>query len=98
MDQMEALISDCEGSLKASHKIITSGLGKNVSICDKFTGTMLPFGFDAAFMHTNIAVHGDMGRVHSVDLVIILIMSGFTAESVYLENLLEKGKVLSFGY
>jgi len=90
MDQMEALISDCEKTLKDGHKIITSGLGKNVPICDKFTGTMLSLGFDAAFMHTNTAVHGDMGMVHPGDLVIILTKSGSTAESVYLENLLEK--------
>lgn len=90
MDQMEALISDCEKTLKAGHKVITSGLGKNVPICDKFTGTMLSLGFDAAFMHTNTAVHGDMGMVHSGDLVIIITKSGSTAESVYLENLLEK--------
>ena len=90
MDQMEALISDCEETLKAGHKIISSGLGKNVPICDKFTGTMLSLGFDAAFMHTNTAVHGDMGMVHPGDLVIILTKSGSTAESVYLKNLLEK--------
>ena len=90
MDQMEALISDCEATLRNGHKIITSGLGKNVPICDKFTGTMLSLGFDAAFMHTNTAVHGDMGMVHPGDLVIILTKSGSTAESVYLENLLEK--------
>lgn len=94
IDQMEALISDCENTLKSGHKIITSGLGKNVPICEKFTGTMLSLGFDAAFMHTNTAVHGDMGMVHPGDLVIILTKSGSTAESVYLENLLEKrGKI-----
>jgi len=46
--------------------------------------------FYAAFMHTNTAVHGDMGMVHPGDLVIILTKSGSTTESVYLENLLEK--------
>ncbi len=92
IDQMEALIGACEETLKSGHKIITSGLGKNVPICDKFTGTMLSFGFNAAFMHTNTAVHGDMGMVHSGDLVIILTKSGSTAESVYLVDLLEKRK------
>ena len=90
MEQFEGLICDCEETLRAGHKIITSGLGKNVPICDKFTGTMLSLGFEAAFMHTNTAVHGDMGMVHPGDLVIILTKSGSTAESVYLEKLLEK--------
>ena len=90
MDQMEALINDCEETLKSGNKIITSGLGKNIPVCDKFTGTMLSLGFNAASMHTNTAVHGDMGMVHPGDLVIMLTKSGSTAESVYLENLLEK--------
>ncbi|MBO7484689.1 MAG: NTP transferase domain-containing protein [Spirochaetaceae bacterium] len=90
LEQFEGLICDCEETLRAGHKIITSGLGKNVPICDKFTGTMLSLGFEAAFMHTNTAVHGDMGMVHPGDLVIILTKSGSTAESVYLEKLLEK--------
>ena len=90
MEQMEALIADCEKTLRSGYKIITSGLGKNVPICDKFTGTMISLGFDAAFMNTNTAVHGDMGMVHSGDMVIILSKSGSTAESVYLEKLLKK--------
>ena len=90
MEQMEGLVTDCEETLKSGHKIIASGLGKNVPICEKFTGTMLSLGFDAAFMNTNSAVHGDMGMVHPGDLVILLSRSGTTAESVYLEKLLEK--------
>jgi D-arabinose 5-phosphate isomerase GutQ len=87
--QMDSLVNDCEKALKAGHKIIATGLGKNVPICDKFVGTMLSMGLDAAFMHTNTAVHGDMGMVHSGDLVIILTKSGSTAESVYLADLLK---------
>jgi D-arabinose 5-phosphate isomerase GutQ len=89
-DQMDRLVDDCEETLRAGHKIIASGLGKNVPICDKFVGTMLSLGLDAAFMHTNTAVHGDMGMVHPGDLVIILTKSGSTAESVYLAELLKQ--------
>lgn len=91
-EEMDALVDACEATLKSGHKIIASGLGKNVPICDKFVGTMLSLGFDAAFMHTNTAAHGDMGMVHSGDLVIILTKSGSTAESVYLAELLKKRK------
>lgn len=93
--QMENLISDCENVLKAGHKIIVSGLGKNVPICEKFVGTMISMGLDANFLHTNSAVHGDMGMVKSGDLVIILTKSGSTEESIYLTNhLLNRGCVL----
>ncbi|MCR4842932.1 MAG: SIS domain-containing protein [Eubacterium sp.] len=87
---MEGLISDCERTLREGHKIIATGLGKNVPICEKFVGTMSSMGMDATFLHTNSAVHGDMGCVKSGDLVIILTKSGRTAESVYLTELLKK--------
>ncbi len=86
----EQLVEECYQTLKSGHKVIASGLGKNVPICDKFVGTMLSLGFDAGFLHTNSAVHGDMGMVKSGDLVIILTKSGSTAESVYLADLLQK--------
>jgi D-arabinose 5-phosphate isomerase GutQ len=88
--EMNKLIDDCEQTLKSGNKIIASGLGKNVPICDKFVGTMLSLGLNANFLHTNSAVHGDMGMVKQGDLVIILTKSGATAESIYLEELLEK--------
>lgn len=88
--QMEGLIGDCEQTLKSGHKIIASGLGKNVPICDKFVGTMLSLGLDAGFLHTNSAVHGDMGMIHKGDLVILLSKSGATSESVYLAEMLKK--------
>ncbi len=87
---MERLISDCERTIRKGHKVIASGLGKNVPICDKFVGTMLSLGLDAGFLHMNSAVHGDMGMVHKGDLVIILTKSGATAETVYLVELLRK--------
>jgi len=91
-DDMERLINSCEETLKLGHKIIASGLGKNVPICDKFVGTMLSLGLNANFLHTNTAVHGDMGMVKSGDLVIILTKSGATTESIYLVNLLKRRK------
>ena len=94
-EQMDRLIDECEKTLRAGHKIITSGLGKNVSICDKFVGTMLSLGLEAGFLHTNTAVHGDMGMIHSGDLVIILTKSGSTSESVYLVDLLKKREGLN---
>ncbi len=90
MFQMENLIDDCEKILISGHKIIVSGLGKNVPICEKFVGTMLSMGLNAGFLHTNSAVHGDMGMIRKGDLVIILSKSGATEESVYLTSQLIK--------
>ncbi len=88
--EMDNIIDACEETIRSGHKIIASGLGKNVPICDKFVGTMLSLGLDANFLHTNTAVHGDMGMVKPGDMVIILTKSGSTMESIYLEELLEK--------
>ena len=86
--QMETFILSCEKTLRAGHKIIVSGLGKNVPICEKFVGTMISMGLNADFLHTNSAVHGDMGMIHSGDMVVLLTKSGETEESVYLARLL----------
>lgn len=87
------LADDCEAVLRHGNKIIVSGLGKNVPVCDKFVGTMNSLGMDASYMNTNNAVHGDIGMVKEGDLVIVLTKSGETIESIYLTSLLKKRKV-----
>lgn len=90
--EMDDLINVCEKTIRNGHKIVVSGLGKNVPICEKFVGTMQSMGMDANFLHTNTAVHGDMGMCKAGDLVMILTKSGNTIESIYLEELLEERK------
>lgn len=86
----QKMIDEAVETLTAGHKIIVSGLGKNVPICEKFVGSMISMGLDAYFLHTNSAVHGDMGLVKDGDMVILLTKSGETEESVYLTQLLKK--------
>ncbi|HBA50113.1 MAG TPA: sugar isomerase [Lachnospiraceae bacterium] len=89
----ESLVEETAETLGRGHKIIVSGLGKNVPICEKFVGSMVSMGLEACFLHTNSAVHGDMGLVKDGDLVILLTKSGETAESIYLAGLLRERKV-----
>ena len=89
----EKWVDEAVETLKKGNKIIVSGLGKNVPICDKFVGSMVSMGLNACFLHTNSAVHGDMGIVKDGDMVIILTKSGETSESVYLAELLKERKV-----
>lgn len=86
----DLMITDAVKTLETGHKIIVSGLGKNVPVCEKFVGTMVSMGQRASYMNTNSAVHGDLGMVEPGDLVIILTKSGETVESVYLHDLLKK--------
>lgn len=83
-DTFNRLLEDCNNIINNKHKIIVSGLGKNVAICDKFVGCMVSLGMPAYFLHTNSAVHGDLGIINDGDLVIILTKSGETVESVHL--------------
>jgi arabinose-5-phosphate isomerase len=89
-DEFNGLKKDCMAVLKSSGKIIATGLGKNVPICEKFVGSLTSLGIPAAFMHTNSAVHGDLGMVRDGDMVIVLTKSGETSESVHLVGLLKK--------
>lgn len=87
-DIYEQIINECVETLKNGGKIIASGLGKNVPICEKFVGTMNSLGMDARFLHTNTAVHGDLGMVGEKDLVLLLSKGGNTHETVTLANYL----------
>jgi arabinose-5-phosphate isomerase len=89
----DSLLNDCVFAEKRGNKVIATGLGKNVPICEKYVGTMLSLGLSAGFMHTNTAIHGDLGLVRDGDVVIILTKSGRTAESIYLYDLLKQRSV-----
>lgn len=84
------LVDETHAVLSSGHKVVVSGLGKNVPVCDKFVGTMNSLGMNACYMNTNSATHGDLGMVHDGDLVIVLTKSGRTQESVYLVSLLQQ--------
>lgn len=82
VDLYEQIITESVETLKNGGKIIASGLGKNVPICEKFVGTLNSLGIDARFLHTNTAVHGDLGMVGKKDIVFLLSKGGNTSETV----------------
>jgi arabinose-5-phosphate isomerase len=88
-DTYEQLICECVSCLKNGGKIVASGLGKNVPICEKFVGTLNSLGIDARFLHTNTAVHGDLGMVGKNDIVLLLSKGGNTHETVALAEYLK---------
>ena len=89
----QKLVKQSSEAMDNGGKIVVSGLGKNVPICEKFVGSMVSLGMEAYFLHTNSAVHGDLGIVKEGDLVILLTKSGETAESIYLADLLKQRNV-----
>ena len=64
----------CQGS------VIVSGMGKAGLIGQKIMATLASTGTRSHCLHPAEAVHGDLGRVHRDDLMLILSQSGETEE------------------
>ncbi len=76
--------------LKTKGRVVVSGMGKTGIIAQKFSATLASTGTPSLFLHTVEAIHGDLGRVTSDDVVIILSNSGSTEEMKQLLPLLKK--------
>jgi arabinose-5-phosphate isomerase len=68
------LLFTCKGSA------IITGMGKAGLIGQKIAATLASTGTRAHFMHPGEAFHGDLGRIHPDDAVVMLTQSGETAE------------------
>ena len=79
-----ALLHGCRGS------VVVSGIGKAGLIGQKISATLASTGTRSIFLHPVEAVHGDLGRVHADDVVLVLSQSGETAEVLRLLPELEK--------
>ena len=60
--------------------VIFSGIGKAGLIAQKLVATFGSTGTPAHFLHPSEAVHGDLGRIHARDIVVLLSYSGETEE------------------
>ncbi len=72
--------------------VIVSGIGKAGLVGQKIMATLASTGTRAHCLHPAEAVHGDLGRIHRDDLLLILSQSGETEEIVrMLPSLAELG-------
>ena len=78
------LLSGLRGNL------IVTGMGKAGIIGQKLTATFASTGTRAHFLHPAEAFHGDLGRVHEDDLVLVLSQSGETEEVVQILPALDR--------
>jgi arabinose-5-phosphate isomerase len=76
--------------LKCKGRVVVSGMGKTGIIAQKFSATLASTGTPSLFLHTAEAIHGDLGKVTSEDIVIILSNSGSTEEMKQLLPILKK--------
>ena len=61
-------------------QIVVTGMGKAGLIGQKVSATFCSTGSNSIFLHPAEAIHGDLGRVRTSDVVLALSMSGETEE------------------
>src|SRR6266550_5065336 len=71
-----ALLAQARGS------VVVSGMGKAGLIGQKIAATFASTGTRSHYLHPAEAIHGDLGRVHADDIVLMLSFSGQTEEVV----------------
>ena len=73
-----------EKILKCTGNVIISGIGKAGIVGEKISATLASTGTPSFFLHAAEAIHGDLGRVRTDDIVIVLSYSGSSGEIVTL--------------
>src|SRR5687767_12176634 len=68
------LIVACQGV------VVVTGMGKAGLIAQKVSATLASTGTPSIFLHPAEALHGDLGRIRSRDLLLALSNSGETLE------------------
>ncbi len=79
-----SLIKTCQG------KLVITGIGKGGHIGKKIAASMSSMGTPAVFMHAVEAMHGDLGMVQPIDVVMLISNSGETQEVLNLVSPLKK--------
>ena len=88
-DSFNSIISTI---LSAEGRCVVTGMGKSGLIGKKITATLASTGTRAFFMHPGEAYHGDLGMIHSGDIVIAISNSGETEEVIKLLPFFKENK------
>ncbi len=81
------MLYDCGGS------VIVSGIGKAGIIARKISATLASTGTPSHFLHPAEAVHGDLGRLRTNDVVLVLSYGGETDEISRLISLVKQRRI-----
>ena len=68
------MLLECQGS------IVVTGIGKAGLVGQKVSATLASTGTPSLFLHPTEALHGDLGRIRSRDIVLVISNSGETVE------------------
>jgi len=89
---MVQMIADVSGADRSGRLVVT-GMGKAGFIAQKISATFASTGTPSLFLHPADAMHGDLGRIGSGDIVLALSHSGETEEMIRLIPPLKRGGV-----
>ncbi len=70
--------------LNGGHKIVVTGVGKNLPIGQKIASTLTSTGSPAVFLHPSDAMHGELGLFLEGDVLLVLSYSGESDELLQL--------------
>ncbi len=73
-----------EAAILNGRKLVLTGVGKNVPICLKLSGTFNSTGVPTTFLDPNQALHGDLGLCQAGDLCLLFSNSGETEDLIRL--------------
>ena len=77
------IILECRG------RLVVMGMGKSGIIGKKIAATLASTGTPSFFVHPGEAFHGDLGMIHSDDVVLLISYSGETEEIIRLLPFME---------
>ena len=78
--KVEQLVDLFNGLLNGGGNLVFCGVGKSGIICMKLASTFASLGLPSFFLHPVEALHGDLGRVSSQDVICFISKSGSTEE------------------
>lgn len=91
----EQFSAACDQMLKATGRVIVTGMGKSGHVGNKLAATLASTGTPSFFVHPGEASHGDLGMITPDDVVLALSNSGETAEVLAILPVIKrKGTVL----
>ncbi len=71
-------------ALNSGHKIVVTGVGKNLPIGQKIASTLTSTGSPSVFLHSTDAMHGELGLLLEGDVLLALSYSGESEELLQL--------------
>ncbi|MFH1421942.1 MAG: KpsF/GutQ family sugar-phosphate isomerase [Planctomycetota bacterium] len=86
----ENFLSCINAIISCTGRVVVTGMGKPGIIAQKISATLASTGTPSLFLHPAEAIHGDLGRVLSNDIVLMLSNSGETAEIIRLIEPIKK--------